>query len=130
MGLADAPQGMQFCDAECWMSALRLSAVAGAGVPRPGKVRRRRLGRNFGQRGACGRADGRHNVRRGRRRGKLAGPHDFVHLLPVEGLVFEQRLGNQLQLVQVGRQDVLRGLVGVIDDALDLAVNLLRREFA
>src|ERR1035437_2715479 len=70
--------------------------------PQARQLRRSGFGGRLRQRRPCGRAPRRLNLRRWWRRGELARANNFIHLLPVERLEFEQRLGDQLQLVDVG----------------------------
>ena len=63
-------------------------------------------------------------------RREFARAHNLQHLRAVEGLVLEKRLGDHLQLVEIGHDDVLRDLVLFVDDPFDFAVDFLGRELA
>src|SRR5882672_101763 len=91
--------------------------------------------RNSGRRRRCCRAFGAAVARRGlrglrarglRRPRRLAG-HDVADLVGVDGLELEQRLGHRLDLVAVVLEKLAREAVLLVDDALDLAVDLLHR---
>src|SRR5687767_10140143 len=50
---------------------------------------------------------------------------DFFDLHAVESLKFKKRLGDYLKLVTMGCEDLLRGLVGIVDELAHFAVDLL-----
>ena len=69
---------------------------------------------------------GRVNLRGGRRRSKLTGAHDLIHLMAIERLVFEQRFGDQLKLVTMYGEQIFGDRIGLINDAFDFRVNFLK----
>src|SRR6267142_4564461 len=62
---------------------------------------------------------------RGLRRPRRLAGHDVADLVGVDRLVLEQRLGHRLDLVAVVFQQLARKVVLDVDDAADLAVDLL-----
>src|SRR5690606_30440587 len=61
------------------------------------------------------------------RRARFAAGHDVVDLLRVDGLVLDQRLCHQVQLVGVGAQDIRGPLVVAVDDRAHLVVDVALR---
>src|SRR6266850_1197958 len=92
------------------------------------------LGRNrlddFGQWRSGLRPGGGRDIGWRRGRSELAGADDLFDLETFEGFVFEQTIGNHLQLFAVAIDDLFGAAKGFVDDALDLVIDVLGGLFA
>ena len=96
-------------------------------MPRPGNFGGAGLGGASGSGVPAGAPSiGPHLSRRLWRRSEFSSADDLLDLRAIQRFVFQQRVGDDFQLVAVGFDEFLRRLVGLVDDALDLRVNFLR----